>query len=461
MTLSRNRNGRITRRAYLAGAATVSAGAALLTACGTPAAAPVSRAAPIILQWRPDANFPPNTEGAIQEALAPWLRKNRGVQITISSTGFQQTMIASLLAGSGPDIIGDWVWGSYLTAGGKGGLLLDIAPYIKRDNLNLSRLYSGGQLHGLQALSALRQSGSLYFLPATLHTEVMAVNEDVLDQMGLSYPSPDWTFNEWTALWRATTIKSTDPKKARIGGAIRLGDWPAGFILAAPCAFYLKGFGGEYVDPKDATRCYLNSPGSLKALEWLVPLLREGVINSANRLSPQQVSVPAGTTGYPMGQYWGSLRNIKWRFYPMPSFPKGRVTFSTLDAYAIWAGTKRPDVAWSFFKYLTVQPEWARQWVRMSAQGPTLRSLWQEYPKVLEAIIPNLKGRGLHYFTEAVLANEPYIGRAFKYTEGSAVTGVLTAWWASLMQGKATAAGSVGPVAHRVDAMETAAQQKA
>jgi ABC-type glycerol-3-phosphate transport system substrate-binding protein len=456
--------GRTSRRALLraaVGAAGVAAAGTYLVACGPAAGGGAggsqagassagltpAQANPIQILWRPWYNFNQATSKTghdlLMQGIQPWLQKNPGVQVTITYMGYQQTTVTALLAGSGPDIFADWVLPLFTS----GNLLLDLSKYVKQDNVDLS-------IFPKLEMQLFQQGGGLWALPSYLHLEAPCVNLTVLDNLGLSYPEPGWTWQDWTRLWERVTNKSTDPKQRRVGGVFYWSGYD--YHGGNPHAYYLKGFGGEYVDPADPTKCYLNSPGSKQCLEWCYNLLREGACGTSalSFTTGQQVTQQMDTAGGLIGaaQSWNG---IKWQIYDEAIWPAGKVAYAASDFYAISAATKRPDVVWDFMKYLCVQTDWQIWMAKLSLNGPNQKGLYEQWVQILKSVAPPLQKIDLDVFRRQMENDEPYFGLTFKYAEAQAAA-AINSNTAPAQQGTVSVDIAVQKATEQVNAIEAA-----
>ena len=442
--------GLLTRRAAMQMGVGATVAGALVGTMAT--ALPVqAAAAPITLVWRPWYNFPNGTGPAaislMQRGLEPWLAKNPGVKVDITTLGYQGATVAAMLAGDGPDVFEDWVLPPYI----ENNLVYNIQPLVEQDNVNLSIFPSGEMGYFADAGRFAPGGGAgLYCLPAYIHTLAMAVNEGILDQMGLKYPEPDWTYEQWTNLWRTTTVHSADPTKQRYGGQLYWSGYD--YYGVNPAPFYMKGFGGGYVNPSNATQCYINQPGSVNCLEWAFGLLQEKVLGSNTFHTGHQVSTPRGTAGG-LPYSASAWQAVKWDFFAMPVWPQGRYTFAASDFYAIAAGTKRPDIAWSFLKFLCVETTWQAFMMRLALNGPNQKGLYPEWQRVVGEVAPPLRTKNLGVIVQAVENNEPYFGHTFQYADSQA--GAIINQYTTLAQtNKMTVREATAEIARQVNALE-------
>lgn len=401
-------------RALVAAAGAAAAGR-LLAACA-PTVAQLTQAAgrQIVLVWRPWDGFSSTNSDTIQsllyEGLGPFLDAHTGVDVRIDMTPRSSTL-AGLAAGSGPDVFHDTVLPTYVQA----DLVLDITPYVRRDGMDLS-IFPAGQMTYFSAASAGPSGGNgLFCLPAAMRVLAIAVNQVQLDNIGLTYPQADWTHEQWAAMWRSAT--QLDPVHRRYGCLL---DWTGYDTFGNnPSPFYLRGFGGEYVDSGDATRCALADAGSLQALHWCYDLVLANVsggVLDRDFASGALVCGPIGTGGelFTAAAKW---QGLKWDLYEMPVWPQGRLTSGSTDFYAISSATKVPDVAWALLRYLCVDPVWQQWMIQLTLAGPNQRPLWDEWRSRVTGFAPPLSRVNLQAFLDPIDRSEVYVGRPFRFSE--------------------------------------------
>jgi len=413
--------GLLSRRAALRSGATaagVAAVGAALAACGpggaSQTAASPTKAAAILynIVWRPWYNFNQATSktghALLMQGIQPWLDKNPGVAVTITYMGYQATTVAAILAGTGPDVFADWVLPLYTGS----NLLLDLSKYVRQNNVDLS-------IFPRRDMEVFQQGGGLWALPSYLHLQAPAVNLGVLDQLGVTYPQPGWTYQQWTDLMKSVTHKSTTAKDRRQGGWFYWSGYD--YWGNDPHAYYLAGFGGEYVDPSDNSKSYLDSPGTQACLSWIYELLVEGVCGTGGLdfRSGQQVVNWMDTAGGLIGaaQTYGG---VKWQMYDEFVWPKGKISYAASDFYAINAGTKNPDLCWDFLDYLCVKQDWQKWMVNLALNGPNQKALYPFWETTVKQVAPPLAKIDLNVFTRQMQDDDPYFGLTFKYADQQA-----------------------------------------
>lgn len=408
----------------------------------------------ITLLWRPWYNFNEGTSKLglqlLYDGTAPFRASHKGVDFRLTALGYQGATIAAILAGNGPDVFEDWVFPPYI----ENNLLLDLQPYMRKANLDLS-VYPSSYVSYFREIGSFSPKAAGFFvLPDYVHTLGQAVNLGVLDQLGVAYPEPGWTWADWTRFWTATAKRSTNPQRRRYGGQFYMSGYD--YYGGNPAPWYWHGFGGGFVQPGAPTHCHLAAPGSIRFAEWAFPLMREQIIGYGHFRAGQQVSEPRGTAGGLLysAEQW---RGLKWAIYPMPVWPDGKAwTFGVASGYAANAATKHPDLCWEFIEWLCHEPAWPRYMMRLALIGPILNSLWSEWETIVTSVAPTLKDKQLHYLTQTVRDDLLYVGKSFKYAD-AATARAINHWTGLAQAGKVPVAQALPEAAAQVDALQLAA----
>lgn len=451
------------RREWIRRALTVLGGAAGwnglrggLTAEALAARPAPASANPVVITWQ-TVGFPLEGVYLLESTLEPLLRANPGlrveVDLSVSQNNWSQgNAIASMLAGDGPDIPYILSLDEFVAP----GLLLDLAPYVRRDNIDLSTFFAA-QIDFIRATGAAAggRPDALYGLPQISMPMIMVVNLGILDQLGLRYPEPGWTYADWTRLWEAATLKPTGGRPGRAGGTLDFfGSRFGGYGLPAPYVFH--GWGGEYVDAANPTRSALASPASIACGEWAYPLLWEGVIQQGDQMfgpfqKGQLVSTSWESDELPLAAQ--SLRGLKWDFFELPRWPVRPCGYNHPAARAIWAGSKHPDEAWMVLKWIVSSPAWARMQMRTAMFAPNQPQLYPEWIELVRQVAPPLRDKNLEAFT--AVAQYGYLGLPFRYLVPQ-VGNILSALGQNLMAHKTSVASGFRTASAQLDAAEVA-----
>ena len=441
------------RRTALRFALLGSAGAAAsgLAACGPSGhtAAPSATGQPVTLTFQPytDAYGFPNLRTLnriLTQAVQPFLARYPNIRLKMY--GSTVNPLPAVLAGTGPDVP--------QLQGGSGGIsswlagpeVLDLSGYIRQSNLNL-RDFSVGQL------TEVTQAGKVYGIPNYTGTGGVVVNQTVLDQLGLHYPSPNWDYHEWSHLAAAASGIASGGQR-RIGTTIN-----PDYFGSGPGAFYYHGWGADIVDPTNPARCGLGTPEAIACAEflygmvwkksatfgWVPPSFTQGLA-----VMPycwlQSYIIPAATQ-------WNGF---KWDFWPQPRWPHGSYTMTNPNFFAISAGTKHPDAAWELVRWLTVTPHWQRTLMRSVLLPPGYLPLWPEWVTVVRQVAPSLRSKNLDIFASHVKTGILYGGSRFARQDTQAKA-ILQKWYGRILSRVVSVKSGLTQMAAQIDALEAAA----
>jgi len=343
----------------------------------------------------------------LQEAAARFEQSHPGLSLTARrgpqgggiSSG---AVLSAILAGNGPDVVADCctAWVQYLQA----GAFANLDPYLGRDDLGPSS-WARGQVQ------ALRTPAGQFGLPVYNGPVVYAYRQDILDDLGLPYPDPAWTWKEAADLWsRCAGEFHVDGRPRHRYGCDFV--WFAHQWYALEYLFH--GFGGAVMDAT-RTRARFAEADGLRAAEWVYPLLWDGVLGASVG------SLPHGTAAFDYRGGWDipldatDYAGLKWSYVPAPRWPAGRATFSTNDFWGLAATGAHVEAAWELLHWLACEDDWQRFAMRTTLLPPSKAALWSEFKTVLEAAAPGLKGRGLEWFVEAAQGGDGYPTEFFRH----------------------------------------------
>ena len=391
---------RIARRSLVGGALVASAvgvagcavpGGTRQHGSGTPSAAPVAQNVKtkllVAVGYQGSSRFPGTMQALVDAYIARyWTSKHPGVSVTTTAGGGSNgpnvgaaAEIASSLAGQPEDIItgccGDWY--TFLNA----NMFRPLAPFIKQDNVDLS-VFSPGHLAGLTTADGVMA------LPEYDGPQVVAVNLEMLDVLGVPQPSENWDYLEAEALWR------------KIAGT-RKGQWVSGINLTRfPDPWVVAGWGGTYGNAA-GTQCLLDSPKVAAALEWFYPLKWSKVIGGGHFKSGQ--TAMKTQAGWDIEGDLLGWSGIKWKYYPMPRWPSGSSTFINNDFYAINSYSKNPpDLVWSIYKFLVMDSGFQELMWKTTFITPNRIDLWPSWEKLVKAVAPPMVGKNIEAMAASV-----------------------------------------------------------
>ena len=437
-----------------AAAAGVTAVGGLLSACtggkASGTAAQPSVATPVIeltfmpwwIYWNPTGR------SIVQQQADTFAQTHPGLRLTAlpgpqgggaSTSG----VISSIIAGTGPDVVGDCC-GSWVTYTSQ-GVFADLNTYFKKDNVDV------GTWAKAQAAALSSPAGQLG-LPIYNGPVVYACRQDILDNLGLQYPDPQWSYKDAAALWTqcAGTYQVSGKPHTRVGANFW---WQSHSWYAQAFLFY--GFGGAEMDAT-GTKARFDDPGSIEAAQWVYPLLWNKVLGAGTG------TIADGSAAFEPAGGWSIPRNVtgwgnkfKWQYYPLPKFPKGRTTFNNNDFWGMNAQSKHLEGAWQVMKWLTFEDDWQRFCMKTTLLAPCKVALWAEFEQQLIATAPILANKGLNWFRDAAEGGYGYPEEFFKYQATQADT-LIGKVMGDIYDRKIDVPGGFAKVTQQVNALEVA-----
>ncbi|BAD66306.1 ABC transporter substrate-binding protein [Shouchella clausii] len=290
-----------------------------------------------------------------------------------------QTMIAG---GNVPD-----VWSPNWADSGFGGYhklgaLKDLTPYIEQDPEVVEGIDE-------TLLEIYRTEEGTFGLPILSMGSFLYYNRDLFDAAGIEPPPTDWEDKSWdwdAMIEAAKAITENDlPPTQRVYGILNDNSpnrdaWMFGGDLFAEETYET----GELVEPTVTT-----NPRNYEAIQ-----ARYDLINEHEVMPPQsevaalaQLSDPflSGRVGMVMKGGWGTRQyantDLDWGLAAYPYTNEDRQIPLYVDPWSISEGSKHPDEAWEFLKFL-MDPDKAAKWmVEMTLESPAhsgLKELWYE-----------------------------------------------------------------------------------
>lgn len=290
-----------------------------------------------------------------------------------------QTMIAG---GNVPD-----VWSPNWADSGFGGYhklgaLKDLTPYIEQDPEVVEGIDE-------TLLEIYRTEEGTFGLPILSMGSFLYYNRDLFDAAGIEPPPTDWEDKSWdwdAMIEAAKAITENDlPPTQRVYGILNDNSpnrdaWMFGGDLFAEETYET----GELVEPTVTT-----NPRNYEAIQ-----ARYDLINEHEVMPPQsevaalaQLSDPflSGRVGMVMKGGWGTRQyantDLDWGLAAYPYTNEDRQIPLYVDPWSISEGSKHPEEAWEFLKFL-MDPDKAAKWmVEMTLESPAhseLKELWYE-----------------------------------------------------------------------------------
>ncbi len=359
------------------------------------------------------------------------------------------TMGPAILAGRAPDVFPDCcTYGQYAEA----GLLLQLDSYLKADNVDMT-IWSPSQV-------ATFDSGyGTFALSRNVDSYAFAVRLDVLDQLGLAYPASGWNYLDMEQLAAATTAPASGHTSKRYGLGYQNG--------STDLLQLLPGFGG-HTTADGRTRQVLSAAPGLAAGRWMFEhLFWPGIATpntswsggSAPNLGNGQLVIQEFQINQLLPSFTAWRDTFKWNFYPPPTYTVRPAIPVSNDFWAISATTQHPEQAWLLLKWLAAGDAFQRFMMKAFLFSPALNALWEEWQLEVEAAVPGLKGKGLHWFATVAQQGwgtpQPY----FRYASDQALS-IDGQAWSDLMAHRVGVTAALTSADQQVNSLLTAAAQE-
>ena len=295
---------------------------------------------------------------------------------TVPSTGYDQKILTLIAAGHAPDVFGSG--DVQIPTIVNKNYALDLKPYMEADKFDTKAFYP-------QVIDGLTYGGKIVGLTDNWDTQALYYNRKLFQQAGVQPPTADWTWDDYAA---AAKRLSSGKGPNKTWGSL----WQKWFV---PVGDAVAAAGGKtYAD--DYKSCALTQPESVKALEFLDQLRKDGsdpgyvTYDARNVLGrPADDVFKAGKAAMLVGDgRWAaydfdSVKDLDWAVAPLPKGPATRANFFHLSMFGIPSNSKNPNAAWQFLKYMT-SAEGAEMGVD-NAQGIPAREAVAKSPAVAGA----------------------------------------------------------------------------
>jgi len=193
-----------------------------------------------------------------RRVLEPYVAANPGIGVVERGagsfpTGYRERILASLAAGSPPDVFR--LDQDDVPALANRGVALDLSPYLDRVGADLD-------CFNPTALGIFTRGDAVLALPTGYTPIVVAYNKDLFDRAGIAYPGDAWTWDDFKRIAHRLT-RDTD-------GDGRIDQWGAYFdrrvFVYLP---WIWSGGGDVLCPEGrwASGC-LDAPRTIEAIRW-------------------------------------------------------------------------------------------------------------------------------------------------------------------------------------------------
>lgn len=336
------------------------------------------------------------TQAIIDQYFTP-LYPNITVTVEPQPENRSEQLITAMIGGNAPDVFDTW---SDDVAPYDGvGQVLDVQALVDRDFTPEAI----ADFFEWQWADFILPSGIRFGLPKYVNLMAIWYNVDLFEQNGIAPPDDTWDHTRYAEVARQLTIRDGDD-------VTRFGLFFPGYGLDR-WAYKLTAWGGNLVDPADATRAAFGEDPAIAASQWIYDLTFVDGANAEYGLlfsnangggvAGMTIAFSQGRLGmvedgfYPFAiaeQVRAAGSPFRWAFAPVPLGPAGRHVLGTADGFAIWNGSPNQEAAWELVKFLS-GPQFQLESTRITGYLPCRYSLlpaWEQicvekYPELADA----------------------------------------------------------------------------
>lgn len=337
----------------------------------------------VVLTWLVRSD--PNLIEWEHRVIDAFEEENPGIRVqlqTIPQGEIDQKLQTMIAGGNVPDVWSpNWAdsgFGSYYAM----GALKDLSPFLEEEP---------DVLDGIDETltDVYEMEDGVYGIPILSMGSFLYYNRDLFDEAGVPYPPTDWNDESWdydAMIDAAQAITQNDlPPTQRVYGVLDE-DSPNKNAWA---------FGGDFFADEDYETGTLSepvvteNPRNREAIQQRSDLinLHEVMPPQSEIAALQQLSDPflSGRVGMVMKGGWGTRQyantDLNWGLAAYPYTNEERQISLYVDPWSISEGSKHPEEAWEFLKFL-LDPDKAAKWmVEMTLESPAnsdLKELWFE-----------------------------------------------------------------------------------
>jgi multiple sugar transport system substrate-binding protein len=351
--------------AWLTGAALLVGVVAVVAACGTSTTSP-SGGAPASIQY---SIWGDPAELASQQAIVDAFHAANPdvtVNVTVSDWNeFWTKLETGLAGGAAADVFA--MDGPLFPDYQVRDVLLDLKPYIDKEKYDLTKLADQG------VADFTTTGGGQYGLPRDLNTVVLYYNKAMFDAAGLPYPDDTWDWAKLVEVGKKLTLDTNgDGTTDQWGLYTETGDMENAWLS------FVWQNGGDVLAP-DGKTTVVDSPQAAGGIQFLQDLIyKDKIVPEPSVFAATGDAFEQGLAAMEINGSWlvptHTAAGIDFGIAPIPSGPAGRFTSVNPTGAVVNKGTKSPDAAWRFVKYLA-SPEAQTKLMELHASLPVSKEV--------------------------------------------------------------------------------------
>jgi multiple sugar transport system substrate-binding protein len=263
------------------------------------------------------------------------------VKVTVSDWDpYWDKLQTSLAGGDAPDVFAmdGPLFPDYQTR----DVLLDLKPFITRDGYDLGQLAD-------QAVADFTTPDGQFGLPRDLNVVALYYNKKMFDTAGIPYPDDTWDWAKLTEVAKQLTLKSG-------GKTTQWGFYTESTDMENYWSELVWQNGGDIVSADHKTSL-VGSDQAAGGIQFLQDLIwKDKVMPDASITDALGDAFEQGQAAMEANGSWlvatDQAAGLDFGIAPLPKGPAGQATSINPTGAVVYKGTKNPDAAWAFVKYL-------------------------------------------------------------------------------------------------------------
>ena len=266
------------------------------------------------------------------------------VEIYSEPWGDYFTKVQTLWASGDPAAVPDVLFLSPVVNYAEQGVLENLDPFIEASGYPVEDYWPA-------LLDFATYEGSIYGFPRDIGLEVLYYNKDIFDEVGIDYPTDDWTWDDFLAAAEALTVVESSGQVTRYALGMEGGKYQL---------WVGQNKGGFLDDMYNPSSCTLDSDQAIQAVQFFADMMEN---NYAMR--PANLNQAGGDAGvFANGQAAMIIQNasrisqfnaaeLNYDVATVPIPADGQRSASAAGAaWTMSALSDNKDAAWTFLSWL-------------------------------------------------------------------------------------------------------------
>jgi multiple sugar transport system substrate-binding protein len=290
---------------------------------------------------------------------------NITVKVTVSDwEAFWDKLQAGLAGGAAPDVFA--MDGPLFPDYQSRDQLLDLKPYIDKEGYDLTQLADQGVKDFTTA------DGGQYGLPRDLNVIALYYNKKMFDAANVPYPDDTWDWNKLVEVAKQLTKDTNGDGKTDQWGFYTETTDMENYWLSL-----VWQNGGDVLSP-DGTTTAINTPEAAGGIQFLQDLIwKHKVMPDPAITAETGDTFEQGKAAMEANGSWlvptHTAAKLDFGIAPLPKGPVTQATSVNPTGAVVFKGTKSPDAAWAFVKYLA-SPAAQEQLMQLHASLPVSKA---------------------------------------------------------------------------------------